>query len=157
MLKRFTCGNYKNFNEVKIDFTDIGEYDFQTDCFVDNCISKCLIYGRNGTGKTNPWRAVSDIKRIMNPDLWYGGNDGSIIYSKASSDTIDFEYVMSIVGKEVTYRYSRHSDGSLINEELLVDCESAYKCYFDKQEFEFDQLDLIGVNRNALKYIKNQS
>ena len=53
MLKLFTCRNYKNFDEVKIDFTDIGEYDFQTDCLVDNCISKCLIYGRNGTGKTN--------------------------------------------------------------------------------------------------------
>ena len=154
MLKYFICRNYKNFDEVKIDFMDVGEYDFQTDCLVDNYIGKCLIYGRNGTGKTNLGRAISDIKGIIDPNWVFDGNNDNILYSKASVDAIDFEYALSLVGKDVIYRYSRHSDGSLINEELLIDCESAYKCCFDRQEFVFDKLDLIGVNRDAAEIYK---
>ena len=66
MLKKFEVKNFKNFKEkITIDFKNIGGYQFSTDCINDNLISKMLIYGLNGTGKTNLGYAIMDINYML--------------------------------------------------------------------------------------------
>lgn len=45
MLKAFTLRNYKNFkDEITIDFENIRDYSFQTNCISDGIIRKMLIF-----------------------------------------------------------------------------------------------------------------
>lgn len=53
MLRKFKVRNYKNFKEtLEFDFTKVSGYAFNRECVNSGIISKCIIYGRNATGKT---------------------------------------------------------------------------------------------------------
>ena len=66
MIRKFSVRNFKNFKETLVlDFGRVGGYKFNTECITDNVISKCLLYGRNATGKTNLGEALTDIWDII--------------------------------------------------------------------------------------------
>lgn len=54
MLKHFRVNNFKNFkDDLDIDFSDVNGYKFSQDCITNDLIGKMIIYGKNGSGKTN--------------------------------------------------------------------------------------------------------
>ena len=61
MLKEFTVQNFKNFENITLDFGNIGNYSFKTDVIKNNTISKMLILGKNRSGKSNVGLAIFDI------------------------------------------------------------------------------------------------
>ena len=62
MLRKFSVKNYKNFkDEIAIDFTAVRDYKFSTDCISDGLLSKLIIVGKNGSGKSNLGYALFDI------------------------------------------------------------------------------------------------
>ena len=62
MLKRFSVENFKGFKD-KITF-DIGSpsnYGFHSEIIEGGCITKGIIYGINGSGKSNLGLAIFDV------------------------------------------------------------------------------------------------
>ena len=53
MLKKFEVKNFKNFKEkITMNFSEVGGYQFNTECISHNTLGKMLVYGKNATGKT---------------------------------------------------------------------------------------------------------
>ena len=62
MLKLFEVTGFKNFKEtVRMDFSDVRDYKFNSHCVTDNLISKAIIYGKNAVGKSNFGLALFDV------------------------------------------------------------------------------------------------
>ena len=144
MLKKFSVKNFKNFkNEIVLDFTKVGNYQFSTDCLSNGLISKMLIYGRNATGKTNFIRAISDIRNLILdiPIL----DRGAILNADTDEKTIDFRYVYNIDNQEITYNYSRLPSGLLTIEELYLNKKRIFRCEFQMNHYDFSGLNLVSA------------
>ena len=62
MLKLFEVSGFKNFKDpVRLDFSDVRDYKFNTQCVSSGLISKAVIYGKNSVGKSNFGLALFDI------------------------------------------------------------------------------------------------
>ena len=76
MLRYFEVRGFKNFhNKVSIDFSNIHDYKFNSQCITNGLVSKAIIYGKNSVGKTNFGLALFDIvthltSKNVTPDLY---------------------------------------------------------------------------------------
>lgn len=145
MLKKFVFKNYKNFkDEIKIDFEDVANYQFSTDCISDGKISKMLIYGRNATGKTNLGKAFMDIAFTIFAGPPFGG-DEVFLNADSTEDAAIFSYTFGFGKDEVIYQYARFSNQKLKDEELVINGKSIFKCDFLNKEYQFDNLKFINA------------
>ncbi len=63
MLKKFAVENYRGFKDrVEMDLSKIRNYEFHSDLIQNGLVSKCMVVGRNGCGKTNFGLALFDHK-----------------------------------------------------------------------------------------------
>ncbi len=157
VLKRFEVENFRNFKErLVVDFTQVGGYQFNSDCVTNNMISKMLIYGRNATGKTNLARAILDIASGIAGTVKI--KSGMLLNANSESKFADFKYVFQFDDKEITYCYKRISEYELLEEELTINGERVFFFNFAESEGIFHNLsllkaDTIAIDRyvNALK------
>ena len=62
MLLEFKTKNFKNFQkEFHFKLCDAASYDYNTDVIKDGVVNTAMVYGRNGSGKTNLGLAIFDI------------------------------------------------------------------------------------------------
>lgn len=144
MVKKFQARNVMNFkNTITIDFSNTAGYHFNSDCLTNQLISKMVIYGRNATGKTNLGAVLFDIKKNLLGARFYGTDKG--IFLNADSDELyaEFVYEFQFGAEEVTYRYHRSDELSLVDEELLLNNTSCFYCNFITKEFHFPNLHLL--------------
>jgi len=161
MLKRFEVTNFKNFKEsVSIDFGSVGGYQFNADCIKDDTVSKMLLYGKNGTGKTNLGIAVMDIARACayssqgNQDAVYSGlcnGNGAVLNADSDSDTVKFDYLFSFDGMEVQYTYSRDAVGVYCTETLYVDSAKIFDFDYANRWFWHGNLELLAAETAAVE------
>lgn len=158
MLKKFTLKNYKNFkDEISIDFENIAGYQFSTDCITDGIISKMLIYGRNATGKTNLGNALMNIRTTMF-GLPHYINTGIFLNADSIEETATFSYEFRFENYELIYRYTRFSNQELRNEELIIDGRTIFICDFEKEKFNFDNLEYINAETAIIdRYLQSMN
>lgn len=141
MLKKFQVSNFRNFKDtITIDFGKTGGYQFNQDCVHNQLISKMVIYGRNATGKTNLGEALFDINKNLDSFMIKSSDRG--IYLNADSDKpyAQFVYVFQFGSREVTYRYRRSDEYSLIDEEFFLNDSRCFYCNYLTEEFSFANL-----------------
>ena len=52
----------KNFSEkIELDFSNVRDYKFNTQCLTNGLVSKAIVYGKNSVGKTNFGLALFDV------------------------------------------------------------------------------------------------
>ena len=162
MLKKFEVRNFKNFKDnLTIDFGNIGGYQFSTDCITDNIISKMLIYGKNGTGKTNLGVAVMDIIYSL-LDYPIGSLDENIyVNADSNEDYAEFRYTFTFNETDVIYRYSKSSVLDLRDEELIIDGQNIFCCNFIENKFDFNLKNIsaesVVIDRYLESLNKNKS
>ena len=147
MLKLFEVTGFKNFHKpIKIDFTDVRDYKFNSNCVTNGFISKMIIYGKNAIGKTNFGRALMDITTItrlqrvrfvaaFEEDTY----DVSYLNTNNNNDYAEFRYVFRFDDQEIEYIYRKNKLQSLvyervsINDLLLFDYDREFpeKCDID--------------------------
>lgn len=156
MLKRFLLKNYKNFkDELCINFEDIADYQFSTDCIENGIIRKMLIYGQNATGKTNLGKALMDIYSTIFGGLRHMDNE-IFLNADSSEESAVFSYIFQFDDKELVYTYARLSNQELQYEELIIDGTTIFKCNFDVQEYLFDNLkDINAETANTERYLQS--
>lgn len=122
MLKRFSVMNFKNFGQkAELILDKPSNYEFNEEVIQNNCVSKGIFYGINGSGKSNLALALFDI--ILHLTDKEKALDKYALYLNLSSNKpiAEFEYVFSFNGIEVIYRYGKKDALSLEYETLIID------------------------------------
>lgn len=134
MLCKFKVKGYKGFDkEIVLDFEKHKDYQFNKNMIKNNTINKAIIYGKNGSGKTNIGFALFDINfhltdknRNMEPLIIqnYLNMDGNNKYA-------EFYYEFKFGNDKIIYKYKKESLYKILYEELY---------YNDKKIIEYDFL-----------------
>lgn len=121
MITKFSVKNFKNFKEkITWDLSQPCSYEFNSEAIENDCVAKGIIYGPNGSGKTNLGLAVFDIvlhltdKNKLRSYTPYVNMDSKI-------DNATFEYTFIFDGIEVMYKYSKIYEDELFYEVLHID------------------------------------
>lgn len=121
MLQLFEVSGFKNFKDtIKLDFSDVRDYKFNTNCISNDLIGKIIVYGKNSIGKSNLGLAIFDIvshlsSKNVTPNLYdYYLNVASL------DDYAEFHYVFQFGKDQVDYRYRKNEKQTLIYEKLAL-------------------------------------
>lgn len=121
MLKKFTVSNFKNFkNEFTLDFTRIKNYEFNQECVVNCVVSQSVIYGCNGSGKTNLALAVFDIHNHLKDDKVSKEYKLHYLNAESNAKRANFSYFFQFGENEVVYKYQKSSYDILEYESLII-------------------------------------
>jgi len=169
MLKKFSVTNFKNFaSKTILELDKPANYEFNREIIVNNIVTKGIIYGINGCGKSNLALALFDI--VLHLTDKQKALDKYSLYCNldSSKPTADFEYIFEFSGIEVTYRYRKQSPLLLVEESLIIDGEevlnydySTHKGYTTLKGAENLQLTSEMIpeqdSLSRVKYIKNNA
>ena len=121
MLKQFECENFKGFSEPLIMDFSASRYDFNKSLIHHDIVSKALVYGKNGSGKSNLGIALfdivshlSDAKRMDNVYLQ------NYLCLNSKKTTARFKYTFCFQENEVVYEYHKANPDFLVSEKLTV-------------------------------------
>ncbi len=168
MLTKFQVKNFKKFNDnLVFDLSKKGDYDFNEEVIRNNNINFALIYGSNGSGKSNLGLAIFDIlfhitdypkePQILYENYLYGNG---ILEDKA-----EFVYNFLFDNHNVEYRYVKKDFENLIEEEFKVDGNTLIYMNREREKEEIhipegDTLKIEGFfdsNLSLIKYILKNS
>ncbi len=122
MLKYFSVTNYRGFKDkIELDCSKTRDYAFNKSFIKNGLVNKGLIYGINGSGKSNLGLALYDITSHLTDKN--RKNRGNVCNLSSIERYNDFVYVFLIDGQELTYKYRKDANSLLVKEELFVDGE----------------------------------
>ena len=133
MLELFEVSGFKNFKDiVRLDFSDVRDYKFNTHCVSDGLIGKAIIYGKNSIGKSNFGLALFDIvshlsSKNVTPNLYdYYLNVANL------NDFAVFHYVFQFGDNNLDYCYHKDENQTLIYEKLILNDKLLYEYNYQK-------------------------
>lgn len=133
MLREFRVKNYKNFeSELRIDFTNVHDYQYNDYCVKNHLINKMIIYGKNAEGKSNLGNAlfdlVYDLQMNRNPFL-YRNDQRLYKNANASEDAlVEFFYSFQFDTDIVDYEYKKTDAYTTVFEKLSINGQLIF-CY----------------------------
>lgn len=163
MLKKFEVRNFKGFKETIVFDLSSRYYSFNSNLVENGIVKKGIIYGKNGTGKSNLGIALFDIvasltdKQRMNPEY---------IMNYINCDTEEnfavFKYYFQFEDKEIKYEYAKTDIDSFVFERFYVEDVPFFEYYFRdksgsfisdsiKQYINFDSI--VDNKLSIVKYI----
>lgn len=156
MLKKFEVTNFKGFKDkLVLDLTDHRDYEFNSNFIKNDIINKALIYGKNGSGKSNLGYAIFDITYHLT-DKMKDPMNGSYINGDSDKNFATFVYEFQFNNNEVKYEYAKFSRTSMMYEKFYVNNELVI--YYDFLTKKFSNLSLKGaenLNKNLSDNIKS--
>lgn len=127
MLKEFRVQGYRGFkDEIAWSFVPAGDYDFAPfkdyDAVSEGLIKSGIVFGKNGSGKSNLGYALFDIINHL-ADGVHRDNDyyDNFVYANHVDGLVKFTYLFLFDGQELEYSYSKRGNGELVAEELKWD------------------------------------
>ncbi len=170
MLTKFSVTNYRNFKEtLTIDFEDKHDYKFNSVATKNGIISKSLVFGKNGCGKSSLGFALFDII-ITITDLYATKelyNSNNFLNADSNSKYAEFNYEFKFKDDIIQYNYKKEEPKVLIYEELIVNNKKIYDFNFKTRKGNFKNLEIIGaetlnldvnnINIAILKFIANNT
>jgi len=127
MLKRFCVEGYRGFGKKTVfDFAKTRDYQYNTDAVKNGIVKDALVYGRNGTGKTNLATAIYDAWYNVSVGSW--GYRANSTYLNADKDrkTASFSYLFDFGGVRVLYEYTKDGNAKVRSEHLEVGDEVVF-------------------------------
>lgn len=122
MLKKFAVTNYRGFAErIELDLSKPSNYSFNTFAVSNGIIKNGIIYGPNGSGKTNFSLALFDIENHLAQKWKKSDYYANFIYAGNKNGLVTFEYTFQFDNHIVWYVYSKNALGVLAEERLDVD------------------------------------
>lgn len=166
MLRLFEVTGFKNFEKkLTIDFSDIHDYKFNTECVKNGLLNKIIVYGKNSMGKSNLGLAIFDVvSHLTEKNVTPGLYD---YYLNSNSDTgfAEFHYIFDFDGDIVDYLYRKDNKRNLIYEKILLGNQLLFEYDYQKKDGIFTMLkelaptlilDFQGIE-SVLKYIVNNT
>ncbi|MCD8301383.1 MAG: AAA family ATPase [Prevotellaceae bacterium] len=127
MLKRFAVKNYRGFAErIELDLSRPSNYNFNTSAIRSGIVKNGIVYGPNGSGKTNFSLAIFDIINHLS-DKWkkpdYYKN---FVCAGRLGEPVEFEYLLDLAGQTLEYDYRKNANGELLTERLMVNGKQVF-------------------------------
>lgn len=166
MLKLFEVSGFKNFKEtIRLDFSDVRDYKFNTDCITDGLLGKILIYGKNAIGKSNLGLAMFDIVSHLSTKNISPGLYDYYLNVASLNDFAEFHYVFRFDQDLVDYRYRKNEYQSLTYEKLYLNGSLLYEFDYQKERGTTDGIRALAPTLNwafldtdcILKYVINNT
>ena len=158
---------YTNFSllTIDLDFSNVHDYRFNSECISDGLISKSIVYGKNSVGKTNLGLAIFDIvshltSKNVTPSLYdyYLCSFDKTLYA-------EFRYIFQFCEDTVDYSYRKDKKQNLIFESVVVNSKLLYEYDYRAKQGLLGNLEKIAPTLNwrytdsecILKYFINNS
>ena len=154
MLKKFSVENFKGFRD-KITF-DIGSpsnYGFHPEVIEGSCITKGIIYGINGCGKSNLGLAIFDVITHLTDKQKLLQSYDFYLNMSGRKSFAEFEYAFIFDRHELVYKYCKTSVDVLKEESLSIDGKEVI--YYDF--LARDGFTLLEGSDTLNSSIKNES
>ena len=164
MLTYFSVQGFRNFKDkLEFDLRSTNKYEFNTHALKNGTVNHSVIYGENGSGKSNVGLAILDIVSHVIPDSTVQINTLKDNFLNADTDEqhANFEYEFEIEGHEVVYRYGKTDDLSLVYESLHIDKQlvaeinrdEGHKAFFDLDGSENLKTDISRADISIIRYL----
>lgn len=130
-LKKFSVTNFKNFPEtITFDLSASSNYEFNHEVISNGCITKAMIFGINGSGKSNFGLALFDIILHLTDKQKLLDHYSNYLNLNSRNPYAEFVYTFAFNGKELTYSYRKSKPQSLCFEDLQIDGNSVIQYDF---------------------------
>ncbi len=165
MLKRFAVSNFKNFkNRIELNLGNPCNYEFNEECVKPSCITKGIIYGINGSGKSNLALALFDIIHHLTDKEKLRNKYEPYLNLNSNLSFAEFEYEFEFYEKTVIYKYAKRNPMQLVYEQLFIDGEKVVSYDFRENEGETtlkgaETLNLISATNpiSRVKYLNSNA
>lgn len=126
MLCKFKVKGYKNFKEeIEFNLEKHNDYQFNKNLVKNDLINKAIIYGKNGSGKTNFGFALFDIvfhltdkNRNMEPYI-----QPNYLNMENTTGYAEFYYEFKFDNDKIIYKYRKQNLYKVIYEEIICNGE----------------------------------
>ena len=152
MLIKFAVKNFRGFAaRIEWDLSQPNNYSFNTYAIKDGVIKNGIIYGPNGSGKTNFSIALFDIvnhltQKSKKPDYYQ-----NFVYGGDANLIVDFEYTFKFDNQVVVYQYSKNVFAALVKEALIVDGATIFKRGIGTLDLDENQFP---INKDAKRNLQ---
>lgn len=134
MLIKFAVTNFRGFAErIEWDLSSPSNYGFNQYAIKNDAIKNGIVFGPNGSGKTNFSLAIFDIVNHLSQNWKKLDYYDNFAYA-GSTGLVSFEYAFRFDKTVVEYKYAKNPNGFLIEESLKAD----KKTIFSRRPGEFD-------------------
>lgn len=155
MLTKFAVTNYRGFaNRIEWDLSHPSNYEFNRQVIKDGVIKNGIVYGPNGSGKTNFSLALFDIENHLAQKWKKTDYYQNFIYVGDSNGKVEFEYYFRFGNDMVDYVYAKNAAGVLVEETLSVNGKTIFErkngsfC-IDRQQFPMEESVEKNLESNA--------
>lgn len=167
MLRKFQVSNFKCFkDEFSFDLSTAKAYTFNPECIKSGIVNNAIIYGYNGSGKSNLGWAIFDIIEHLTDKARQDFPYRHYTNAYNASDIATFRYEFFVEGQVVAYTYSKSDYKTLVKESFSIN--GVEMISFDRtdnnNEFTCSLKGTENLNKiiqdeqlSVLKYIKNNS
>ncbi|MCK4260987.1 MAG: AAA family ATPase [Halanaerobiales bacterium] len=164
MLAEFRVKNFKNFkDELVFRLDQVKNYEFSSNAIMDGIVKTALVYGKNGSGKSNLGLAIFDITLNLT-DNESNLNKYKPFTNLFKGGIAKFYYKFKFDSSYLVYKYEKDSPQNIIREELFIDDKRVV--YYDHINHESEvklagtetlKKDLTEKNMSFVKYIRSNS
>lgn len=150
MLTYFSVKNYRGFSkEISWDLSKPSNYEFNQYAIKDGIIKNGIIYGPNGSGKTNFGLAVFDIVNHLSQKWKKVNYYENFAYVGNKQSPVEFQYIFQFGTAVIGYSYSKNSAGDILTESLTVNRKNVLKR--DNNVVDVDKKFFPTIDGSALK------
>lgn len=150
MLIKFSVKNFRGFpKEISWDLSKSSNYEFNTNAIKNGIVKNGIIYGPNGSGKTNFGLSIFDIvnhlsQKWKKPDYY-----DNFVYAGKPQNPVEFKYVFRFGTQTVDYSYSKNANGDLLMESLAVNRKGVFS--MDSHGVKFDTKAIPNIDEKAVR------
>ncbi len=146
MLAKVEISNFKNFKENFVfDLSNTSSFSFNQECIKNKIVNKAIVYGHNGSGKSNLGFAIFDlISHLTDKEKvteYYKNYFNANLDKKEASFKFEFRFDKNIV----EYNYTKSDYQTLVSEELRI----------NGKEYLFINRNESSIFRTSAKGAKN--
>lgn len=135
MLIKFHVENFKSFDKpLTFDLGHSGSYEFNTEAVQDGVVTKGIVYGFNGCGKSNLGLAMFDIVTHLTDMERLKANYFPYLNLDSAPKPATFQYLFRFNGIEVSYHYQKAEWNYLLRESLSINGEEVISYDFTKSK-----------------------
>lgn len=124
MLSKIEISNFKNFNENFVfNLSDTNSFNFNQECIKNKVVNKAIVYGQNGSGKSNLGFAIFDLITHLTDKKNGPEYYENYLNANNNSNVATFKFTFKFDEDVVEYIYTKTNYQTLKNETLIINNE----------------------------------